>query len=207
MLLVSRVSILSHLASDELKCNVPDVSVLLSLDSAGFFATASPPKPNQNYFSILSALQRPFSRGTVHITSKDPLQKPAFDPRYFSVKSDLSVLAKAVKYCDKIVESPALKDHVIKRQDPLPEKYQSEADFEEFVKDFTSTEYHSCGTCSMGPLAKGGVVDEKLKVYNVEGLRVVDASVIPLVPSSHIVAVVYAIAEKAASAILQEHAA
>lgn len=171
----------------------------------GFFATASPPKEGKNYFSILSALQHPFSRGTCHITSKDPLAKPAFDPRYFSVQADLSVLAKAVKWCDQIVKSPALKDHVVQQQDPLPDKYKTDADFKEFVKDFTSTEYHSCGTCSMAPLSKGGVVDERLRVHKVKGLRVVDASVIPLVPSSHIVAVVYAIAEKAASMILEDN--
>lgn len=61
------------------------------------------------------------------------------------------------------------------------------------------------GTCSMAPKSAGGVVDDRLRVYGVEGLRVVDASIMPLMPSSHIVAVVYAIAEKAAAMILEDH--
>lgn len=57
----------------------------------------------------------------------------------------------------------------------------------------------------MAPKSAGGVVDDRLRVYGVEGLRVVDASIMPLMPSSHIVAVVYAIAEKAAAMILEDH--
>jgi choline dehydrogenase-like flavoprotein len=57
----------------------------------------------------------------------------------------------------------------------------------------------------MAPKSAGGVVDDRLRVYGVDGLRVVDASIMPLMPSSHIVAVVYAIAEKAAAMILEDH--
>lgn len=116
----------------------------------GFFATASAPKDGKSYFSILSALQHPFARGTIHITSNDPLAKAAMDPRYFSVKSDLRVLAKAVKWCDEIVKSPSLANAIVQRQDPAPEKYKTEADYEEFVKDFSVTEYHSCGELVFG---------------------------------------------------------
>ncbi|PWN18935.1 alcohol oxidase [Microstroma glucosiphilum] len=171
----------------------------------GFFAHASAPKENKNYFSILSALQSPFSRGSIHITSADHSKKPAIDPRYFSVKADLKIMSKAMKNCDAVVESGHLKDLIVRRQDPDPAKYNSEEDFDEFVKDYAQTEYHHIGTCSMAPKSAGGVVDDRLRVYGVDGLRVVDASIMPLMPSSHIVAVVYAIAEKAAAMILEDH--
>lgn len=108
----------------------------------GYFATASAPKEGKNYFSILTALQHPFSRGEIHITSKDPKGRPTIDPRYFSVKADLKVMSKAMKYCDKVVASEHLKDLIVQRQDPEPAKYKTEEDFDEFVKDFSSTEYH-----------------------------------------------------------------
>ncbi|CAO1620533.1 unnamed protein product [Parajaminaea phylloscopi] len=182
----------------------PSVPAMEYIFAPGFFASASAPKEGKDYFSILSALQHPFARGTTHITSKDPLAKPAFDPRYFSVRSDLTILAKAVKWCDEIAKSASLKEYIVARQDPLPGKYESQAEIEDWVQDNVNTEYHSCGTCSMAPLAKGGVVDERLRVHKVRGLRVADASVIPLMPSSHLVAVVYAIAEKAAAMILED---
>lgn len=170
----------------------------------GYFATASAPKPGKNYMSILMAIQHPFSRGEIHITSNDALKPPRIDPRYFSVNADLKIMSKAIKWCDEIAASPSLKDLIVRRQDPDPEKYKTEKDFEEFVKDYAVTEYHHLGTCSMMPKEKGGVVDGRLRVHGVKGLRVADASVAPLMPSSHIQAVVYAIAEKGATLILED---
>ncbi|PWN29781.1 alcohol oxidase [Jaminaea rosea] len=183
-----------------------DVPAMELVFAPGWFHGAAPPKPNSRYFTILAALQHPFSRGTVHITSNDPLAPPELDPRYFSAKADLDVLAKAVKWVDQVVDTPAFKKITKGRQQPAPEK-TSDADVENWVKDTTSTTYHPVGTCSMGAKEKGGVVDEKLRVHGVQGLRVVDASVLPIVPSSHIQSVVYGIAEKAASMILEDLAA
>ncbi|PWN48648.1 alcohol oxidase [Violaceomyces palustris] len=170
----------------------------------GFFATASPPKDGAEYFSILSALMQPFSRGTIHAQSTNPKDDPLIDPKYFSVDADLDVLAKGVNYCDKIVSSPSLKEIVVERQDPNPEVYKEEKDFREYVKDQSVSEYHHLGTCSMMPKDKDGVVNERLKVYGVANLRVADASIIPFQISSHIQAAVYAIGEKAAHMILED---
>lgn len=180
---------------------IPAIEYILA---PGYFATASAPKPGKNYISILTCLQHPFSRGEIHIKSSDPLEAPRIDPRYFSVDADLKVMSKAVKWCDKIAASPSLEDLIVQRQDPDPEKYKTEKDYDEFVKDFSVTEYHHLGTCSMVSKDKGGVVDERLRVHGVKGLRVCDASVAPLMPSSHIVAVVYAIAEKGAELISED---
>lgn len=183
--------------------SIPDMELVFA---PGYFHGAAPPKPNARYFTILAALQHPFSRGTVHITSNDPLKLPELDPRYFSANADLEVLAKAVKWIDRVVDTPALKNIIKERQEPAPEK-TSMPILENWVKDTTSTTYHPVGTCTMGAKEKGGVVDERLRVHGVKGLRVVDASVLPIVPSSHIQAVVYAIAEKAASMMLEDLAA
>ncbi|PWZ00540.1 alcohol oxidase [Testicularia cyperi] len=173
----------------------------------GFFATASPPADGQEYYSILSALMQPFSRGTIHISSSDPTVAPKIDPKYFSVDADLQVLSKAVKYCNEMVSHDALKSITVGRQDPDPEKYSSEDDFREFTKDQSVTEYHPIGSCSMMPREKGGVVNERLKVHGTANLRVADASIIPLHVSSHIVSAVYAVGEKAADMIREDAAA
>lgn len=172
----------------------------------GFFATASPPADGQEYYSILSCLQQPFSRGNIHIASSDPKQPPKINANYFSVDADLEILSRAVKYCETITTTSPLKDITVARQDPNPEKYSSKEDFREFTKDQSVTEYHPIGSCSMMPQDKGGVVDARLKVYGTKNVRVADASIIPIHVSSHIVATVYAIGEKAAHMIREDNA-
>ncbi|SPO21907.1 related to Glucose dehydrogenase [acceptor] precursor [Ustilago trichophora] len=171
----------------------------------GFFATASPPADGQEYYSILSCLQQPFSRGNIHIASSDPKQPPKINANYFSVDADLEILSRAVKYCETITTTSPLKDITVARQDPNPEKYSSNDDFREFTKDQSVTEYHPIGSCSMMPQDKGGVVDARLKVYGTKNVRVADASIIPIHVSSHIVATVYAIGEKAAHMIREDN--
>lgn len=170
----------------------------------GFFTTASAPADGQEYFSILSALQQPFSRGSIHLTSSDPTKPPKINPNYFNVDADLEILAKAVKYCDKMVSVAALKEIIVARQDPDPTKYSTDEDFREFTKDQSVSEFHPIGSCSMMPREKGGVVDERLKVYGTANLRIADASILPLHVSSHIVQTVYAIGEKAAHMIKED---
>lgn len=70
---------------------------------------------------------------------------------------------------------------------------------EEYIPSESRTFYHPSGTCKMGPRGLGGVVDDQLRVYGVQGLRVVDASVIPKLPAAHLMATVFAIAEKVRS--------
>jgi choline dehydrogenase-like flavoprotein len=77
----------------------------------------------------------------------------------------------------------------------------SDADVDAWIRSSASTLYHPAGTCKMGSRDEGGVVDSELKVYGVEGLRVVDASVIPILPASHTMTTVFAVAEKAADII------
>ncbi|KAJ5018190.1 Dehydrogenase patE [Colletotrichum sp. SAR 10_99] len=132
--------------------------------------------------SVVNILMHPLSRGTVSITSPDPFAPPAIDPRKLLATTPIQALGAT---------------------ETLPgTATESDADILSFIKGVTSTEYHYVGTCAMLPKALGGVVDAELKVYGVDGLRVVDASIMPLLPSAHTQATVYAIAEKAADIIM-----
>lgn len=151
-------------------------------------------------FSIVSCLEYPASRGTVHITSSDPAQNPEVDPAFLNQDADVDALAAALSFSDKIAQSPALKNKIHRRAYP-PENInlQDRAAASEIVKDFCMTEYHPCGTCAIGQ-----VVDEKLKVLGVQGLRVVDASVFPGNISGNILSTVYTVAEKAVDLIKED---
>ncbi|MCO5573346.1 hypothetical protein L7F22_027115 [Adiantum nelumboides] len=136
-------------------------------------------------FLFLPTVSRQSLQGSIHIQSEDPKKQPAIEPRYFSIDADLKILAKAVKYCDEIVNTEPLKSCIAQRQDPDPEKYTTEKDFEEYVKDYCATVFHPVATCSMMSREDGGVVNERLQVYGVDSLRVVDARSFRDVESFH----------------------
>lgn len=148
-------------------------------------------------FTIVDCLQYPASRGSVHITTKDPLTHPAIDPAYLTCPSDVDVLAAGLEFCDRVAQSPFLRDKIRRRIHPDPEvNLRDRSQASEVVKEYCLTEYHPCGTCAMGQ-----VVDEKLRVMGIKGLRVVDASIFPSNVSGNIMSTVYAVAEKAADLI------
>lgn len=145
--------------------------------------------------SVVNILMHPLSRGTVSITSSDPMSHPAIDPRYFSHPYDGRALVESLRFNRKLLSSGPIQ--ALGAVETLPgEQTTSDTDILNFIKGVTSTEFHYAGTCAMLPRGLGGVVDPELKVYGIEGLRVVDASIMPLLPSAHTQATVYAIAEK-----------
>lgn len=161
----------------------------------------------KKYATMLQILQYPFSIGSIHIDRDNPRGKPIIDPQYYSGEYgalDLEVQELCAHFGQRIVETPPLRDFVQKRVWPPADI--SEAELKDWVVANTVTDWHPVGTCSMGgkegPAA--GVVDERLRVYSVKGLRVVDASVMPLQISAHLQATVYAIAEKASDMILED---
>lgn len=159
-----------------------------------------PPPVGVSRFAMGVSLQYPSSRGTVHITSSDPNQQPAIDPGYLSHSSDLDVLCAALRYADKCFKVPCLAEHLAERWLPSPDLDITDTEqLEDYVRLHSNTEYHPIGTAAMGK-----VVDERLRVKGVEGLRVCDASVFPSNISGNLVATVYAIAEKAADMIKED---
>ncbi|KDN65625.1 hypothetical protein CSUB01_11269 [Colletotrichum sublineola] len=145
--------------------------------------------------SVVNILMHPLSRGTVTINSSDPFLPPVIDPRYFSHPYDGQVLVESLRFNRRLLATGPIQ--ALGATETLPgAATQSDEDILAFIKGITSTEYHYSGTCAMLPKAMGGVVDPELKVHGVDSLRVVDASIMPLIPSAHTQATVYAIAEK-----------
>jgi len=147
---------------------------------------------------------RPSSRGTVMAASADPQAAPAIRPNYLSDADDLRVLAAGMAHARRIFAAPALAGHSVGELTPGPE-IDDAASFEAFARSQGNTLYHPVGTCKMGidPMA---VVDPRLRVHGLDGLRVADASVMPVLSSGNTNAPTIMIAEKAA-AMLREEAA
>lgn len=155
------------------------------------------PPPGVCRFTMGVSLQYPSSRGSVHVTSSDPFRHPAIDPAYLSHPADLQVLCAALRYADQVFQVPALAERVAERWLPRPEvDIADRAQLEDYVRRHSNSEYHPLGTAAMGK-----VVDSRLRVEGVGGLRVCDASVFPTNISGNLMATVYAVAEKGADLI------
>ncbi|KAF2029006.1 choline dehydrogenase [Setomelanomma holmii] len=146
-------------------------------------------------------LERPLSRGTILINTTDPSASPVVDFRTFSNPIDLQVAVSIVQFVRKFNALNAFTTLGAVEVSPGA-NVTSDAAIASFLRgSFTPTFAHPAGTASMMPEQHGGVVDPELQVYGVERLSIVDASVIPYLPATHICTTVYAIAEKAADLI------
>ncbi|KAF3936893.1 hypothetical protein ABW19_dt0206193 [Dactylella cylindrospora] len=162
--------------------------------------------PTGNFLSLLGVLEHPFSRGSSHISSPDPTVYPTIDPKYLSHPLDIEILSKIVLHLQSVARSAPLSD-LLKGNGTVyqPGYYElNSGNVKTWIKHALQSEYHPSGTCSMLPKNKGGVVDAKFKVYGVKKLRVVDASVFPLLTRANIQSLVYAVAERAADFIKQD---
>ncbi|MDI4664989.1 GMC family oxidoreductase N-terminal domain-containing protein [Xanthobacter autotrophicus] len=142
---------------------------------------------------------RPQSIGSIHVTCADPFKAPAIRPNFLAAQEDRDCLVEGMKIARRIVEQPAMDPYRAFEMNPGPD-VQSDADFLEFARRTGQTIYHPVGTCSMGT-GPAAVVDPRLKVIGLDGLRVVDASVMPTIVSANTAAAVMMIAEKAADMI------
>ncbi len=143
---------------------------------------------------------RPESRGTIRIKSSDPKEYPSIQPNYLSDPIDQQVAVAALKWGRRIAAQPALAKWIENELLPGPD-FQSDEMLLGFARMAGSTIYHPVGTCQMGS-GPNAVVDPQLRVIGVEGLRVVDASVMPRLVSGNTNAPTIMIAEKAADMIL-----
>ncbi len=147
---------------------------------------------------------RPQSRGTIMAVSADPLERPAIRPNYLSDEDDVRVLWEGMRHTRKIFAAPALAAHSLGEIEPGPEIDSQDA-LREFARNNGTTIYHPVGTCKMGedPMA---VVDPRLRVHGLAGLRVIDASVMPDVTTGNTNAPTIMIAEKGAAMIREDNA-
>lgn len=175
------------------------ISPQFSHDTTKLFTTQA----DGNFLSILGVLEHPLSRGSVHASSTDPLDHPTIDPRYLSHPLDIKLLSRIALHLRTVATTPPLSDLLVDGGTALQPGYVelTPDKVEAWIRNNAQSEYHPVGTCAMMPRAAGGVVDERLRVYGVRGLRVVDASVFPLVPRANIQSLVYAVAERAADFI------
>jgi choline dehydrogenase len=144
---------------------------------------------------------RPRSRGRVDISSADPDAAPLIDPNYLSDPEDLKVAAQAVRLTRKIVQSQALKAFAPQEYLPGP-SLETEEQLQEAAARVGTTIFHPVGTCRMGNDALA-VVDARLRVHGVVGLRVADASIMPNITSGNTCSPTLMIAEKAAQLMLE----
>ena len=142
---------------------------------------------------------RPTSRGSVQIASVDASVAPLIRPNYLSDERDLQVATDAIRLTRRIVAAPALARYRPEEYKPGPQ-YQSEEDLQRAAGEIGTTIFHPVGTCAMGQ-GREAVVDARLRVHGIAGLRVVDASIMPSIASGNTCSPVLMIAEKAAQMI------
>jgi choline dehydrogenase len=169
--------------------------------------------PHRDYVRFLSSkpgitlhavLQRPASRGQITLRSADPIEYPAIDPGYFSsdeTGGDIATLIEGVRINRRIAAQSPLKELIEGEVTPSAEA-TSDAEIADYVRGHCTTLYHAASTCRMGTDAMAVVDPVTLKVRGLEGLRVADASVIPIMISGNIQTPTILIAECAAAAIM-----
>ena len=150
-------------------------------------------------YSCHVCLLNPDSRGSVTLASADPMAAPLIDPAFFAAPADLNRMVAGVKLMRQILEQPALTG-LGGRELASSASAQTDAQIATFIRQYADTIYHPVGTCRMGPGA-GDVVDASLRVHGLQGLRVVDASIMPRITSGNTNAPTLMIAEKASDLI------
>lgn len=180
----------------------PDIQFHLGLGSgieAGVAAMAN------GGVTLNSAYLRPRSRGTVRLGSSDPLAPPLIDPNYWANPHDREMSIRGLKIARDIMRQDGLKPYVKAERLPGPD-VQSDQDYFDYACRHSKTDHHPAGTCRMGSDPEA-VVDPRLRFNGIEGLRIIDASIMPTVVSSNTNAPTIMIAEKAADMIKADHGA
>lgn len=157
--------------------------------------------PGHGYMVVFT-LQRPESRGTVLIRSSDPMAAPEIDPNYFERDIDLHTMRDGVKIGRQIFAQKAFDPYRADEYAP-GDNVRSDDEIDDWIRQNVDSNYHLSGTCKMGVDAMS-VVDERLRVRGLGGLRVVDASVMPTVVSGNTNAATIMIAERGADFILSD---
>ncbi len=152
--------------------------------------------------TVASWQQRPESSGHVRIRSADPFEPPLIQPNYLAEAEDRRVLLAAMKLARRLLASEPLKPYFAYEAYPGPE-VQSDDELLAVARERGTTTFHPMGTCRMGPASDpGAVVDDQLRVHGIEALRVIDASIMPMMLSANLNAASLMIGEKGADLVL-----
>ncbi|KAF5355514.1 hypothetical protein D9758_006376 [Tetrapyrgos nigripes] len=161
---------------------------------------ANPPASG-NFLQLSTSVSSPVSRGEITLNTSNPLEHPLINFNLLSSEYDLFTIREALKAATRFVSTPSWAGYIL----AAPTNATTDEEFDEYIRMTTLTENHPVGTCSMSPKgASWGVVDPDLKVKGVRGLRVVDASVFPRIPSAHTQAPTYFVAERASDLIKKD---
>ena len=171
----------------------PDMQVFISTVSAE--QRGANPHPWSG-FTLVYYPMRPTSRGTVEIHSRDALEPPSMKPNYLSTDHDRRMMVEGARLVRRLAATRALSPNVLEEYSPGPAA-RTDEEILDAVRNSGSSGYHPCSTCAIG-----SVVDSQLRVRGVEGLRVIDASVMPSVVSGNTNAATIMLAEKGADHIL-----
>ncbi|MBO9379830.1 glucose-methanol-choline oxidoreductase [Sphingomonas histidinilytica] len=194
---------------------LPDLAepdILLFFSSWIFDPTKPPLRPGKAaVFPLLkepaagmhSFVNRPHSRGEIRLRSRAPEDSPVIRPNLLGDERDVETLVRAGKTIERIFATPGLAEHVVGRLSPT---LGSDDEWRDFVRSTAGIGWHASGTCRMGGDADS-VLDPRLRVRGVEGLRVVDASVMPTLTSANTNAPTMMIGERGAALILEDAAA
>ncbi|KAJ4398657.1 hypothetical protein N0V91_010012 [Didymella pomorum] len=167
------------------------------------------PLPNESYISVTASSMVQLSRGTVTLRTASMSDKPLVDSNYYSDPTDGAIGIASFKFLREILRHPALQQFTIGdyNGEVSPGPAVADDDDEailEYIKANTIPNWHATGTNQMLPLENGGVVNPRLQVYGVDALRVIDCSIVPVLPDVNILASIYMIAEKGAEMIKED---
>ena len=182
-----------------------------ALDSADLQMTFTPASYRRGVQSMLEDepgatvavwQHRPESRGHVRAKSADPLEKPAIQPNYLADEMDRRVIVDGIRLARRLMRTEPLAPFFA--HEALPgDEVRTDAEILDFARGIGTTAFHLAGTCRMGPATDPeAVVDDRLRVHGIEGLRVADASIMPTITSANTNAAVLMIGEKAADMVL-----
>ena len=194
-------SLSKHVQDHMRKPTVPTWEAIGDIPVNFFFPSSDKGK---TFFGIAAVLMNPQSRGTVTLATSNPNDPPVCDPKFLSHPFDkVNALAMARKIMD-LIESPAIKENTIAAA--VYPKSDSDEDIWETIMESISSTWHMSGTCKMGTQDDDlAVVDNKFKVKGIEGLRVVDLSVLPLEPNCHTVSWAYLTGWTGAETLIKEY--
>jgi choline dehydrogenase-like flavoprotein len=180
----------------------PDVQLHLGLGTGIEAGVASMPNGG---VTLNACYLRPRSRGSVRLASADPSAAPLIDPNYWQDARDREMSIRGLKLAQEIMRQAPLAPFILAERLPGPD-VRTEAEYVDFICRNSKTSHHPAGTCRMGA-DPGAVVDPRLRLNGIAGLRVADASIMPTVVSSNTNAAAIMIGEKAADMIREDHRA
>ncbi|KFB42239.1 AGAP003787-PA-like protein [Anopheles sinensis] len=179
-----------------------------------YYGEVYEPQVYQNSYMVIPMLSRPYSTGWLELASRRPRDHIRIYPNYFADPRDMQILIEGLKFAQDLARTAAMRriNATLLDYSRSPCRRESVPNEDEFfsclVRHYTQTIYHPCGTAKMGPVTDPlAVVDRFLRVHHVGGLRVVDASIFPVIPTGNTNVPTIATAEKAADIVKVAYAA